>query len=68
MGDDFASLELFFAQQDSHQGRFARPISTDKTDLHIIHQGDISPLEDDLIAESLVSITELEQYSHVQKK
>ena len=36
MTEDFAAVELFFAQQNAQQRALARPVAADEADLHIV--------------------------------
>ena len=65
MWEDFARIEFLFAEQHPQQGRFTGPVPADKTNLDIVDQRRLGTIQQNLIAVTLVSVLDLQQYSHV---
>ena len=62
--DDFAAIELFIAKQDTQQGRLARAIAADEPDLGVIDNGRLGIIQQNLVAKTLVSVSNLKQRCH----
>ena len=64
--DDFARVELLFAQQHAAERRFAGPVAADEADLLIVGQRAARPVEQRLLAVAFVGVDELENDGHVE--
>ena len=54
--DDFAGVELFVAQQDAAEGRFAGAVAADEADLLIVGQRAARAVEQVLVAVAFVGV------------
>lgn len=60
---DFPFVEFLFVEQHE-QRTLAGSVATDEPDLHVVVEGDVCRVEQDLIAVALVSVLHLQQHTH----
>ena len=60
MPDHFATVELFFPQQNSQQRTLARPVPADEPDFDILSQRRFRSIEEHLLTVGFVSVIDLQ--------
>ena len=68
MPDDLAAIELFLVQQNLEQGGFSGAVASDEADFHVFNERRFCPVQQGLIAETLVSVSNLQQHSHTSTR
>ena len=59
MANDFAAVEFFFPEQNPQQGTLPGPIAADEAHLHIVTDGGLGAVEQNLIAVAFVGLRDL---------
>jgi hypothetical protein len=62
--NDFALVEILFAQQDATERRFAGAVAADEADLLVVGQRAARPVEQLLVPVALVGVEKLKDDGH----
>ena len=57
-------LSTLFSQQHAQQRTFSRSVATNKAHLHVVGDRGLGPIQQYLVTVALMSILDLQQYSH----